>query len=52
MKPLFEMLAGYNAWANERIYDAASSSISARLALAWSAARLSPAAGPQRRAAG
>jgi uncharacterized damage-inducible protein DinB len=23
MKPLFEMLAGYNAWANERIYDAA-----------------------------
>ena len=23
MKPLFEMLAGYNAWANERVYDAA-----------------------------
>src|SRR5260370_33783463 len=23
MKPLFEMLADYNAWANERLYDAA-----------------------------
>ena len=23
MKPMFEMLAGYNAWANERVYDAA-----------------------------
>jgi uncharacterized damage-inducible protein DinB len=23
MKPIFEMLAGYNAWANERVYDAA-----------------------------
>lgn len=22
MKPLFEMLAGYNAWANGRVYDA------------------------------
>lgn len=23
MKPLFEMMAGYNAWANRRLYDAA-----------------------------
>jgi uncharacterized damage-inducible protein DinB len=23
MKPMFEMLAGYNAWANRRLYDAA-----------------------------
>src|SRR5579862_7023427 len=23
MKPLFDMLAAYNAWANERLYDAA-----------------------------
>ena len=23
MKPLFDMLAGYNAWANERVYEAA-----------------------------
>jgi uncharacterized damage-inducible protein DinB len=23
MKSIFEMLAGYNAWANERVYDAA-----------------------------
>jgi uncharacterized damage-inducible protein DinB len=22
MKPIFEMLAGYNAWANKRLYDA------------------------------